>query len=79
LRVELEETARAGLADEVRELFPNAVDVAIAREEIPETVQPVRLGRPPHELFVEYLTHKNALDERLVGLFDQLLAESYET
>lgn len=80
LRVELEEVARVGLADEVRELFPNVVDVAIAvPEEAREAAPPVRLGRPPQELFTEYLTHKNALDERLVELFDELLAESHET
>jgi exonuclease SbcD len=80
LRIELEETARVGLADEVRELFPNAVDVAIAvPEEAREAAPPARLGRPPHELFTEYLTQKNALDERLLALFDELLAESHET
>lgn len=80
LRVELEETARVGLADQVRELFPTAVDVTIAApEEARPSVAPVRLGRPPHELFIEYLTHKDALDERLVALFDELLAESHET
>ena len=80
LRIELEETARVGLADEVRELFPDAVDVTIATpEETREPAPPVRLGRPPRELFSEYLTQKNALDERLLALFDELLAESHET
>ncbi len=80
LRIELEETARVGLADEVRELFPDAVDVTIADPEAArEAAPPVRLGRPPHDLFTEYLTQKNALDERLVALFDELLAESHET
>lgn len=79
LRVELEEIARVGLADEVRELFPNAVDVAVVvPEEARTTAAPVRLGRPPHELFAEYLTQKNALDGRLVSLFDELMAESHE-
>jgi len=80
LRIELEETARVGLADEVRELFPDAVDVTIATpEEARVAAPPARLGRPPQELFTEYLTQKNALDERLVALFDELLAESHET
>jgi exonuclease SbcD len=80
LRIELEETPRVGLADEVRDLFPNAVDVTVApQDEQKEDLPPVRLGRAPHELFVEYLTQKKALDERLVALFDQLLAESHET
>ena len=79
LRIELEETARVGLADEIRELFPNAVDVTIATpDDERDEVAPIRLGRPPHELFIEYLTHRNAHDERLVALFDELLAESYE-
>ena len=80
LRVELEEPARVGLADDVRELFPDAVDVVIATpEDVREATPPVRLGRPPHELFSEYLTQKNAFDERLLALFDELLAESHET
>ncbi len=79
LRIELEETARAGLADEVREVFPNAVDVAVAApEESSRIAPPVRLGRPPHDLFTEYLTQKNALDASVVALFDELLAESHE-
>ncbi len=79
LRVELEEPARVGLADEVRGVLPNAVDVTIApagREE--PTPAPLRLGRPPHELFVEYLTQRNVSDQRLTDLFDELLAESHE-
>lgn len=80
LRIELEETPRVGLADEVRDLFPSAVDVAIAQSDEPrDEPAPARLGRAPHELFVEYLTQKKALDERLVAFFDELLAESHET
>jgi exonuclease SbcD len=80
LRVELDESPRVGLADEVRDLFPNAVDVTITQpDEQREDLPPVRLGRAPHELFVEYLVQKNIEDERLVALFDELLAESHET
>lgn len=80
LRIELEEKARVGLADEVREMFPQAIDVAIVPTGPgPADSPPVRLGRPPHDLFTEYLTQKNAFDERLVVLFDELLAESHET
>ncbi len=80
VRVELEEPARVGLADLVRELLPNAVDVAVvATSEEPGAARPVRLGRPPHDLFTEYLTDRNSLDQRLVRLFDELLAEAHET
>ena len=42
----------ASLEDEVRELCPTAVDVTIAtQEETRDAFAPVRLGRPPHELF----------------------------
>jgi hypothetical protein len=61
-------------------LFPNAVDVTVARpDEQGGETPPVRLGRAPHDLFVEYLAQKKIGDERLVALFDELLAESHET
>lgn len=81
LRIELDEAARVGLADRVRELFPEAVDVVLApaRQEDPAALPPARLGRPPRELFLEYLAHRKVDDERLVTLFDELLAEAHET
>ncbi|CAN5339244.1 exonuclease SbcCD subunit D [soil metagenome] len=74
LRVVVEGPSRAGLAEQVRELFPNAVDVAVVtpdRVERPERSR--RLGRSPHELFAEYLADREATDERVVALFDELL------
>jgi exonuclease SbcD len=80
LRVELEEKARTGLADEVRELFPGAVEVRLATVEArSDQMNPRRLGRDPSELFKEYLTSRNVEDPALVELFDELLAESHET
>lgn len=81
LRVELEEKARTGLADEVRDLFPGAVEVRLADGEERDSGQesPRRLGRDPAELFAEYLTSRNVEDPALVALFDELLAESHET
>jgi len=78
LKIVLEEPARAGLADQVRELFPEAVDVVLAAPEgrHRSTPREARLGRVPHELFVEYLAEANASDERVVGLFDELLEEA---
>jgi DNA repair protein SbcD/Mre11 len=81
LRVELEEKARTGLADEVREIFPGAVEVRLATAEArgSEQLNPRRLGRDPSELFKEYLTSRNVDDPALIELFDELLAESHET
>jgi exonuclease SbcD len=78
LKIVLEEPARAGLADEVREIFPTAVDVVLAAPEDREDRVPreARLGRAPHELFVEYLNEVHASDERVVALFDELLEEA---
>lgn len=80
VRVELEEKARSGLADEVRELLPGAVEVRLATLEArSDQMNPLRLGRDPSELFKEYLTSRNVDDPALVELFDELLAESHET
>jgi DNA repair protein SbcD/Mre11 len=80
VKVELEEPARAGLADEVRRLVPGAVDVALVAPEppVPDRDRELRAGRDPHELFVEYLRSRGVEDDRLVVLFDELLAEAHE-
>ncbi len=80
IKVELEEKARAGLADEVRAMFPEAVDIVLSGvSEIPDEVGPARLGRDPVELFGEYLTSRNAEDPAVLTLFSELLAEAHET
>lgn len=77
LRVRVEEAARAGLADTVRELLgPGVVDVRIqgagpapAVPRIGET----RIGRSPTELFSEYLTQQSVSDQRVLDAFADLL------
>jgi exonuclease SbcD len=78
LKIVLDEPARAGLADQVRELFPDAVDVVLATPERRDgrIRREARLGRAPHELFVEYLAQENASDERVIALFDELLEQA---
>ncbi len=78
LRVRVEEKARAGLGDEVRALFREAVDV------IASPGEPTTQGRErrsassnPRALFREYLAERNVGDDRLVELFDRLLEETY--
>ena len=77
LRVELEESARVGLADDVRELFPHAVEIRLLAQGSDPT-RPVRVGREPAELFREYLQSTGVDDRRLEALFDELLAEASE-
>ena len=81
LRIQVVETARVGLADEVRELFPGAVDVQIVAPDrdgagSPESQQ-TRLGsdRNDRDLLTDYLATRNENDPDLVALFSRLLDE----
>lgn len=73
LRVIVQEKARTDLGNQVRDLFPNAIKVIIAAEERDKEDAPkTREGRPPHELFAEYLTERGTDDDALVALFKQI-------
>lgn len=79
LKIELEERSRAGLADEVRELFPDAVEVVLVGDPAEPVESPAaRLGRDPIELFGEYLAARGAEDPAVLALFAELLGSSYE-
>ena len=78
LRVYVDEPARVGLADDVRDLLPNALDVRLVPQISPEgtaAARPSRAGRTPHELFGEFLAERNVADDRLVKLFGRFLDE----
>ena len=79
LRVIVREPARVGLADEIRDLFPNAVKVIIESSLEPPTDTGFgdRRERTPHEMFSTYLTEKGIADDRLVDMFDQLYEEAH--
>ncbi|MCX7619664.1 MAG: exonuclease SbcCD subunit D [Acidimicrobiales bacterium] len=78
LRIIVKEKARFGLADEVRELFPDAVELKIDAPSVTvaEARGESRRGRSPHELFELYLAEKGVDDPSLLGYFDQLLDEA---
>jgi exonuclease SbcD len=77
LRIYVREKARAGLADEVRELFPFAVDVFVETGETDGAARQSReqRARSPHELFASYLQERGADDEPVERLFARLLDE----
>ncbi|MFO7298648.1 MAG: exonuclease SbcCD subunit D [Actinomycetes bacterium] len=77
VKVILTETARVGLADEVREAIPGAVDVVLAARETKRagTEADHAENLAPHEAFRRYLEERGALDEPVVSLFAELLAE----
>jgi exonuclease SbcD len=76
VKVVLEEKARAGLNEEVREAIPGAVDVIVARPEHRGPRQRARrAGRSPVELFETYLTARGVDDPEVVELFRELEQE----
>jgi exonuclease SbcD len=86
LRVIVREPPRPGLADDVRTLLPQAVDVRVAPEAIttrdasgqPAVSVGVRLS--PRDLFAAYLEHAGqARDPRVLALFDELLDTDTES
>lgn len=73
LRVRVDEPARAGLADDVRALLPDAVEVTVVRPEAERRERAERAGRTPIELFDLYLAEQDAADPDLSALFAELL------
>lgn len=78
LRIEVHEPTRAGLADEVRELFPDAVDVRVVAPVVDgrEAPRPDRSGRSPRDLFAEFCAGQQVDDPRVAALFDELLDDA---
>jgi exonuclease SbcD len=77
LQVQVFADPAPGLADKVREILPNAVDVVIpARGNAPdEAPREPRIGRSPRDLFAEYLKERGASDPRVLALFQELLEQ----
>jgi exonuclease SbcD len=80
LKIIVREAPRVGLADDVRQLFPEAVDVVIERPDGPAGVdgrvrRVERHGRKPTELFADYLGEQGIDDPALLGLFADVLEE----
>jgi exonuclease SbcD len=79
LRVVLDESPRAGLADEVRARLPRAVEVVLAPRDgddpAARTADPDRLARQPRDLLAQYLSEHDVADERVAALFDDLVDE----
>jgi hypothetical protein len=81
LRVVLREPPRAGLGEEVRELWPDTV-VKIVVEGAPRPLEPGPEVAPgavaPRDLFERYLAQRGITDERMTALFDRLYEEMHE-
>lgn len=76
VKVVLDEKARAGLSDEIREAIPGTVDVILMKREVRGASKPVsRTGRSPGELFAGYLESKEVADEAVLDLFREIEQE----
>jgi exonuclease SbcD len=78
LRIVVTDDRRAGLADLVREWFPNAVDVVVRAPGAVLPTAAVRHDASPRDLFQAYLAHAGETDERLLPAFDALLDDAEE-
>jgi exonuclease SbcD len=75
VRVVLQESARVGLADEVRAAIPNAVEVVLESPSQSRKTVEKRQGLDPVEAFGRYLEEKKASDATVEALFAELLDE----
>ncbi|MFI5888584.1 exonuclease SbcCD subunit D [Actinoplanes sp. NPDC051513] len=78
LRVLVRETPRVGLREDVQELLPNALEVRIDPEMMPNRAgerMGQRAGRSPRELFGDYLDSRGNAEDGVRELFDELYDE----
>ncbi|MCU7725891.1 exonuclease SbcCD subunit D [Actinoplanes sp. KI2] len=82
LRVIVRESPRVGLREDVQELLPNALEVRIDPEMMPNKPgerAAQRAGRSPRELFGDYLDSRGNAEEGVRELFDELYDEVSST
>jgi exonuclease SbcD len=74
VKVVVTEPARAGLREDVRELFPAALEVHVARAETTPAAAPdrARADRAPGDLLHDYLAGRDVADPRVEALFARL-------
>jgi exonuclease SbcD len=78
LRVFIRETPRVGLREDVQELLPNALEVRIDPDMVPDpraAQMAQRQGRSPRQLFGDYLDSRGNAEDDVRELFDQLYDE----
>jgi exonuclease SbcD len=78
LRVFIRETPRVGLREDVQELLPNALEVRIDPDMVPDRAgerMAQRAGRTPRQLFGDYLDSRGSAEEGVRELFDELYDE----
>lgn len=78
LRVFVREAPRVGLREDVQELLPNALEVRIDPDMVPDpraAQMAQRQGRTPRQLFGDYLDSRGNTEDDVRELFDELYDE----
>jgi exonuclease SbcD len=78
LRVFIREAPRVGLREDVQELLPNALEVRIDPDMVPDpkaAQMAQRQGRTPRQLFGDYLDSRGNTEDDVRELFDELYDE----
>jgi exonuclease SbcD len=78
LRVFVRETPRVGLREDVQELLPNALEVRVDPDMLPDpkaAQMAQRAGRTPRQLFGDYLDSRDNTEDGVRELFDELYEE----
>lgn len=75
LRVYVTEPTRAGLREQVQELFPRALEIRVDAGDVAEKARVARAGRSAPELFADYLEQRGSTDEPTKALFNRLYDE----
>ena len=78
LLVEVNEPQRPGLADEVRNKLPNAVEVRLPQTTATSGAEPDERKGRPQDLFRRYLKDRSEPSKPVAALFDKLLDEVLE-
>jgi exonuclease SbcD len=75
LRVYVTEPARAGLREQVQEMFPRALEIRVDPGLVAPVEKRATQGKTAPELFAEYLAQRGSPDEPTQALFNRLFDE----
>jgi DNA repair protein SbcD/Mre11 len=75
LRVYVTEPPRAGLREQVQEMFPRALEIRVDAASPREIARISKVGKSASQLFADYLAYKGSDDKQTQALFDRLYEE----
>jgi exonuclease SbcD len=76
LRVYVTEPARAGLREQVQEMFPRALEIRVDPGDVASKERAVRVGRSAPELFADYLEQRGSTDPHTQAVLRHMADEA---